>query len=595
MTNREPKSKTMKRLLTFLLPALLTLGTLAQGPTIHLGRDFGVDHINGDQPLSALYTAQQVQQKYAHYWAWAKHRGWSDAEIMSARNAEAAWQHAFWSGEGGNYGGRPAHAVNIEVPAGKFGVTMCLDFGQGVYRGQGARFHDRSGNHSYGSTHWYVAHDSWKESRFPDRIIFRSTNWGVDAGDGAWSHFTTFEFMHFDGARRTPWLVNDGKESAGIALWDGGETSTIRNCYFTDWEKDGLLLVRGTPVSVYSCSFFKTSRYGVAVIGGGKVSLYNVSGDEQGIALVGGGPGYGRPGSSNIAFFGGKHETGTSPQFRPWKGSALVHFEGWLTLTAHGFTYAASGLTPYAMIHVKPVTNRSSINITGLSFFGNAPKVLIYDEANDKEYNFPGPDAWFHDVHDLVWDQEHGARSSWTDIPVTKRSTKGRLQHVGPDGAASWATAGIYDPTGGAVTPPTPCVWTLGPWSDWGPCVAGQQTRTRTVTASPAGCTGTPPATTESRACTMQPPPPPPTEGDLPLNPADVVVVVNADDPASRAIADKYKATWGVTREVTVHLGNAHNVSISKATTARNAVSSINAKALALCFTKPSRVASTLR
>jgi uncharacterized protein (TIGR03790 family) len=79
--------------------------------------------------------------------------------------------------------------------------------------------------------------------------------------------------------------------------------------------------------------------------------------------------------------------------------------------------------------------------------------------------------------------------------------------------------------------------------------------------------------------------------GELPLRPEDVVVVINADDPDSRAIADHYKATWGVTREVTVRLGNAHDVSTSKATTARNAVSGLNAKALALCFTKPSRVA----
>lgn len=52
---------------------------------------------------------------------------------------------------------------------------------------------------------------------------------------------------------------------------------------------------------------------------------------------------------------------------------------------------------------------------------------------------------------------------------------------------------------------PTPC--TLWTYSTWSQCVNGQQTRT--ATADPAGCTGTPPLPLV-QTCTVAPPPPPP-------------------------------------------------------------------------------------
>jgi hypothetical protein len=67
-------------------------------------------------------------------------------------------------------------------------------------------------------------------------------------------HHYVIEGMHFSGARRTPWMPTGTAESAGIGAWDSGEASEIRNCYFADFEKDGILLVRGTPVLITACS-----------------------------------------------------------------------------------------------------------------------------------------------------------------------------------------------------------------------------------------------------------------------------------------------------------------------------------------------------
>ncbi len=45
----------------------------------------------------------------------------------------------------------------------------------------------------------------------------------------------------------------------------------------------------------------------------------------------------------------------------------------------------------------------------------------------------------------------------------------------------------------------TPCSYTLGPWSAWADGI-----RTRTVSATPDGCTGTMPSTTEEHPCRTQ-------------------------------------------------------------------------------------------
>jgi hypothetical protein len=500
----------MRKLLLFLAAALaLAFATHAQ--TYNLRDTHGVTPETGDRTLAEVHgTVATSMQKMPDLWGWARAHGWSDAEVLSLRLAEAAWHDIFWRAERGNYTSEaPGHAVNIVMPNGRYGITYPLPFAQGIYSGEGSRFSDtyNGGAVNYGSTELYLDTGAWKSARSVDRIILRSANWGQDKGDAAWSHHSKIERFHFNGMRRSHLQPFGAEEYAGVACWDCGETSVVRDCYFANWDRDGILFVRGTPVHVENCSFFTCNRYGIALIGGGSFTGVNISGDESGNALVGGGPGYGRPGASRISIFGAKQETSTSAQFRPWQGSAFVHFDGWLRLTAHGVNYGSSWTNPYCFIHVNPTVNRSSIEVSGIAWFNQTPKLLIYDEAANKEYHFVG-DAWFGPVDHFRWDQNEGIRCDWATIPVTTRSgPKGRLQHVGPDGAESWATAKIRTWTADAPTPPQPCIYTLGPWSEWSTCTNGQQTRTRTVQPQQQPCTGTPPATTESRACTVPPPP----------------------------------------------------------------------------------------
>jgi hypothetical protein len=186
----------------------------------HLGQDYGVNFVNGSTSLSDLYTLQQAEGKFKDLFGWAKLKGWTDSEIMSLGHCEAAWHDAFWNGENGNYASiNPGHAICIKVPAGKFKVTTCLPVAQGIYEGVGSRFSDRNGIHSYGSTEFYIDHNNWKIKFYKDRIIIRSVNWGIDGGYGAWAHHVKIKNMYFGGERRSNWIVNDGNESAGIAIW----------------------------------------------------------------------------------------------------------------------------------------------------------------------------------------------------------------------------------------------------------------------------------------------------------------------------------------------------------------------------------------
>jgi hypothetical protein len=498
----------MKQLTTLLLAILLTAS--AWGQECNLFTDYGIQFLNGSNSLTQQYgTTTAAQAKFPHLFGWARAKGWTDAEIMSLAHMEAAWHDCFWRGEAGNYNSpNPGHAWNITVPAGRFRITYPLIFAQGKYQGAGSRFSDGTGNHTYGSTELRVDHAAWKANRSADRIIMRSANWGVDGGYGAWVHHYTITAFMFNGARRSNWITPNSPESAGIGAWDSGEASHISDCYFDQWEKDGILCVRGTPIYIESCSAFNVNRFGFALVGGGSVTYTAISGDESGIALVGGIEGYGRPGAGRIVVHGAKQETSTGGEFRPWKGSSFMRLEGWYNVSIAGVSYASSWTTPYDFISWKKGPgNFSSISVTGTHYFGNAPRCIFYDETRNLEYLFEG-NAWQNHVQSWVWDEQHGLKTPWKTItPNVRGGTAGRLQHVGPDGATSWATAGIYDPTGGTVAPPpqpTPCTYT---YSAWSACNNGTQTRT-VVSSTPAGCTGTP---VLSQPCTIVVEPPPPS------------------------------------------------------------------------------------
>ncbi len=480
---------------------------------IHLERDFGINFQNGSKTLAeVLPSITDAQNKFKDLFGWARAKGWSDSEIMGLYYGEAGWHNALWLGENGNYNSpAPGHAWNIGVGAGRYKNKSCMPVAQGEYYGAGSRPHDGNNVHSYGGTTFEIDHANWMWSRYPEQFNIRSVNWGIDSGDSGWTHHTKINRFAFEGAKRTPYYTEDGKMQGAIGIWDTGEVSIIEKCFFQNHEKDGIVFARGTPATVKVCSFFGQNRFGVGIHGGGNISMDRCSGDEHGLAMVGGRPGYGRPCASQLTMIATKQETGTSPQFQPFKGSALIDFEGWLDATIHGVTYAATWVVPYTLIRILPNVNRSSITATGLQYFSNAPKCLVYDEGENKEYVFAG-NAFFNDHDNFHWKQGQGIKSQF-NVPASNQRTgvKGRLTHLGQGGAESWETSPIWTGTGtgGVVNPPTEATWVVGPWSEWSECVNGRQSRTRTVTSSIPGQipAGTKPTGIEAQDCTVTPPP----------------------------------------------------------------------------------------
>lgn len=443
---------------TYILSLLLLLTSFTgygqDTAIVDLPRE-GVNFLNGSKTLTEIYgTVAKAKAARKHLFGWAAYKGMTDAEVMSFRFAEAVWHDGFWKGENGNYTSpAPAHAWRFIVGAGKFTVSGSLPVASGIYEGQSSRFSDQNGVHSYGGTEWVIDHTNWKSRYWPDKIIMRSANWGAE-GNGAWVHHVVIRDMCFNGDRQSKWYVKDGKEGAGVALWDAAEVMSVERCYFIDFDKDGLLFARGTPARSFNCSFFRCNRYGMACMGSGNFMATGISGDENGLALIGGYGAFGRPGNAQITIVGFKHETSTSDPFRPWKGTPLLHFEGWVTAVITGGTFASAWTTPYTFIHINPTINTSSVEWSGVQFFGNAPKCILYDELKATEYAFVG-NAYATPMEQGHWHKDYGLKNDWVTIPASVRAMKGgRLQHVGTDGATSWATAGLYDITGGVVAPP---------------------------------------------------------------------------------------------------------------------------------------------
>ena len=480
-----------------ILFALLTITGFGQSRTVDLNIQYGVDFTNGSKTLTQqLGNIATVQTKLKDFYGWAKVKGWSDAEIMNVNFSEAAWHNVIWMGENGNYNSpAPGHAWNIIVPDGKFYNKTCMPAAQGTYSGQNSRPFDGNNAHSYGGTTWIIDHEGWMWNRYPEQFNIRTLNWGQDGGDIAWSHHTKIKNMAFDGASRVDYWVNDGKIQGAIGLWDPGEVSLVEECYLFDQEKDGIVFARATPGTVKLCSLFGQRRYGVSIMGGGNIYMERCSGDEHGVAMVGGRPAFGRPCATQLTMTATKQETGTSNPFRPYKGSALIDFDGWLVATIDGLTYSAGWVKPYAMIIINPTSNQSSITVTGVMYWDNAPKCLIYDKSTNTEYTFVG-NTWFNLHSDFEWIQGFDAKGDFGNPgKVVRTGPKGQMKHCGadgiplnPDGSANWAASYVWDGTNGTTQPPSPCTYTYSAWST---CTNGTQTRT-VLTALPSGCTGTP-------------------------------------------------------------------------------------------------------
>jgi hypothetical protein len=619
----------MRHLLPLLI-ALLSFTTAdAQRQRWYLNEDFGLrPTVDLDRTLTeAGLTYDQACAKYPRWCErWrvkAEQAGWTvqrDRETFVLNTTfTAAYQEAYFQGQMHNLAVMTSASANIDIPWGEYRYSTGLYQPIGTVSGNGTF----AGGLAMGSTVISPAHERWNPEPGTDptiRTAFTTAKCGV-AGNAGYAESMTIQNLRLEG--RKYWQANGDLThpsywmvptytAHGIDACGPGESYRLLNIQSNNWNGCGIRSDGATPLYADHITVFKNAVAGFqlagAALGTGYIGL--ISGDENPYLVdwMEGDKGD-RGGQWFIAAI--KSEGGTNiptDMNHPWVGQVPLRIRGQAGVDI-GVISAAT--THYRIHSAIIVDNR-------LACCGGAPQTMSWRVGSIKSvgsYEYLVADL----SHKLMWKGvgnyapgeltylKHGNaapevtfhRKPLTSEPYPLNDRLGYATGTTQFNVLAGTPPFSYTKPGTVTPPPpppTPCTYTTGAWSAWSTCTNNQQIRTRTVTATPAGCTGTAPAATETQACTVAPPPPPPPVdppapiGTLPLSPADVVVVVNANDPNSRALADAYKAAWGTTREVVLNLGSNHSIGTTAFNTERNKLSAIPAQALALCFTVPTRV-----
>jgi hypothetical protein len=292
-----------------------------------------------------------------------------------------------------------------------------------------------------------------------------------------------------------------------------------------------------------------------------------------------------------------KNEDGLSAQRgRPKKGQVSIEAWGWVNTHVTQLTDAVRGASGPTIIvnstaNVSCLTVQHYSQVAANNSVDEGRSALVMDLRTKQVWRPANQNAGELNVANIRWMGMGNTSTFSSSIPTEVISHNFTTR---PGLATTYAgynyAAGtpVWDATGGTVvTPPTPtpCTFTYGAWSA---CVNGQQTRF--ATASPAGCVGSAPLDSLSRSCQVTPPP----STALGINPADVCVVVNTNDPTSAAMATAYMSAWGIPLANLVNVSLGTGEDLTNATTLNTARTAINAKGrqfTVLAFSVPSRYA----
>jgi hypothetical protein len=426
------------------------------------------------------------------------------------------------------------------------------------------------------------------------RAVIISANWGTS---------TYLESIYISDVRvngRGPHWKDNSYDQHGIALQIMGETAAIGRVYVENCNGHGVWVNGAGPGRIEHLTTFDNALAGLYATseksGGtngnslGFLEVQHISGDNNAwVVLNRQGP------AMSIGYL--KNEDGLSAQRgRPKKGQVCIEAWGWVNIYAAQVTHAINGASGPAFV-VNSTANKSRLRVEQYSAVANNASVdqgssaLLMDLRSKQVWRPANQNAQDVTVMDFTWTALGTASTFTCSEPM------GVISHnftTRPGLATTYAgynyVAGtpVWDATGGTVvTPPTPtpCTFTYGAWSA---CVNGQQTRF--ATASPAGCVGSAPLDSLSRSCQVTPPP----STALGINPADVCVVVNTNDPTSAAMATAYMSAWGIPLANLVNVSLGTGEDLTNATTLNTARTAINVKGrqfTVLAFSVPSRYA----
>ncbi len=564
----------------------------AQRKTFYIDVDFPeMSHANGTKTLAEAGITGSTKYPNAFRW-WTIILAQPAATFQNLTVASAVLNEAHYAGNGAGFalGTQSTSRNNVErIPGGVYMVNVGITVLQGRFIGGGTSI----GLNGNASTELVYDHARWMDPR-PIRAVILSANWGTS---------TYLESIYISDVRvngRGPHWKDNSYDQHGIALQIMGETAAIGRVYVENCNGHGVWVNGAGPGRIEHLTTFDNALAGLYATseksGGtngnslGFLEVQHISGDNNAwVVLNRQGP------AMSIGYL--KNEDGLSAQRgRPKKGQVSIEAWGWVNIHATQVTHAVNGASGPAFV-VNSTANRSRLRVEQYSAVANNANVdegssaLLMDLRSKQVWRPANQNAQDVTVMDFTWTALGTASTFTCSEPM------GVISHnftTRPGLATTYAgynyAAGtpVWDATGGTVvTPPTPtpCTFTYGAWSA---CVNGQQTRF--ATASPTGCVGSAPLDSLSRSCQVTPPP----STALGINPADVCVVVNTNDPTSAAMATAYMTAWGIPLANLVNVSLGTGEDLTNATTLNTARTAINAKGrqfTVLAFSVPSRYA----
>lgn len=484
---------------------------------IELPEAYGLTQANASQSLTAAgLTEAQAQAKFPKYWARLQFEGKPVSKLMATNFGVCAAQDAFWVGHVHSFANVPfpAGSGNIQFgPVSPMVANNSMWMPYGRMQGVGT-FGDKRYN-----TVIHVDHDNWQGDPL-QKHLFLAPSFGRT---GSSSYHESAEFGRFRlyGAKKVKY--NDPSyQSSGLVLWDEGEASEVgivKADFFNDF---GVMCVRGTPAVIGNLSAFCNGLGALGLVGTSKANITVkgvISGDDN-LVLINMLPGFDRPaGCGSLVVLNLKCESATYAEgglgaAHGYTGQGVAYLRGQFNATIIGSTISSTWVKAGQMFWVDDridgVPQNSRLEAKGNSYGYGA---ILIDSRRGTWYSPPADHS--------DWHMEYLTQDGTLRINGVLQTPQSYPVGAGPMGfARNGETLNYANATpqqgqqvsGGTTPPPQPIActgWETGAWGAWGPCVNGQQTRTRTVTATPAGCTGTPPnkpAESETQACTTPPP-----------------------------------------------------------------------------------------
>lgn len=468
----------------------------AQRADYDLERDFGLTALQGKLSLSNIPNpSAKVPKVYERF----RGLGWSDAKIGQMNLGPAYHNEAVLRGQGGGQPitGRVTSNNGVTWPAGDYDVNYPAILDGGDYIGKGSGYAGTSPVSM--NTTLRLNRAGWLGTEFDQMNLMQTATWGMLSGSNSYTQSGRVDGFLFVGDN--PGWHDPSYMSSGLGLWDIGENWTVGTIYAEQFNGYGVTLVRGTPANIDYVSAFQNSLGGVGIIGGA-LNTYLcgvVSGDDN-PALIVMRPGYGREGGGRLHVDLTKSESGKR---LPNKGQIVLDAVGYVSATFGNVWVAVDYEQVDALFVIDSRGVGSSVAVQTLSGYGYS--TILQDVGNRKRWATPGAYAPVQ----FFWRSTGGGT-----MAANPTLTQGAHSCTSRLGLSKYVT-GVWTPysytactpayvNSGTVTPPpttTPCTFSYSAWT----ACAG--TQTRTYTASPAACTGTPPADSLSRACTVAPPP----------------------------------------------------------------------------------------